>query len=131
MGYSCTAKAALVLDAVSFLMREAAGSESSNAMPDGGFFERSNKEHADGAITGTVFKRVAVYTDAERAKVAADMGPNVKPEWIGDPCKRAGTFKISADGKIVRFPGLSKTQRAEAERKGAAEFAGRYSNYGF
>jgi hypothetical protein len=122
MGYSCAVKAALVYDAISELI----GGTASNAMPDGGFHERSNVEHADGAITGTVFKRVGILTDAERAARAAEMGPNCKPEWIGDPCRRAGAFKITGDGKIVRFPGLSKVQRAKAEQIGAEQFTARY-----
>jgi hypothetical protein len=127
MGYSCAVKAALVYDAISSLI----GGTASNAMPDGGFHERSNVEHEDGAITGSVFKRVGILTHAERAARAAEMGPNCKPEWIGDPCRRAGAFKISSDGKIVRFPGLTKAQRAAAEQKGAALFTTRYGGSGF
>jgi hypothetical protein len=125
MGYSCAAKASLVFNAISELI----GAEASNAMPDGGFYERSNVEHDDGSITGSVFKRVRVLTDAERAERAAAMGPNAKPEWVGDPCRRAGVFKISGDGKIVRFPGLTKALRTAAEQKGAALFATRYPGF--
>jgi hypothetical protein len=129
VGYSCTVKASLVLDAIGAMLRKAAGSESSNAMPGGGFWERSNVEHADGAITGSVFKQVHVYTEAERAAAAVRAGCPDHPEWVGNPCVKAGRFRISADGKVVRFPRLTKAQRAAAEATGAKAFAERYASF--
>jgi hypothetical protein len=125
MGYSCTVKASLVLAAVESIMNEAMpDNQSSNKLPNG-FWERG-REQPDGAITGTVFKTVRILTDAERAEAAAKMSGGAKPDWIGDPCVRAGSFKISADGKIVRFPQLTAKQRKMAEMAGAVAFTARY-----
>jgi len=125
MGYSCTVKASLVLDAIQATFEATVPGTGSNRMPGGGFWERG-REQADGAITGTTWKLFRKLSDTERAEAAAKMGGNCKPEWIGDPCTRGGSFKISADGKILRFPGLSSAQKAAAEAKGAAMFAERY-----
>jgi hypothetical protein len=120
-----------VLDAIGAILTKASGEKSSNAIPGGGFWERSNVEHADGAITGSVFKEVHAYTEAERAAAAVRAGCPDHPEWIGNPCVKAGSFRISADGKIVRFPRITKTQKAEAETKGANAFAERYGNFNY
>jgi hypothetical protein len=124
MGYSCTAKASLVMDAVQAIMDRDNPNRVSNALPNG--FWEIGREQADGAITGTVWKTVRKYTDAERAAEAAKMGEHCKPEWVGDPVVRTGSFKVSADGKIVRFPQLTKRQKAEAEANGAASYTERY-----
>jgi hypothetical protein len=125
MGYSCTAKASLVLAAIQSVMDEAMpGDKSSNKLPNG-FWERG-REQPDGSITGTVFRTIRKLTDTERAARAAEMGPTVKPDWIGDPCVRAGSFKISADGKIVRFPQVTTKQRQIAEAAGDVAFTTRY-----
>ena len=121
MGYSCTARASLVMDAVrAILDRDIPGNRLSNKLPNG--FYEIGREQADGAITGTVWKTVRKYTDEERAAEAAKMGQSIRPEWVGDPCRKAGSFKVSAEGWIVRFPQLTKAQKAEAEAKGAAEY---------
>jgi hypothetical protein len=125
MGYSCTAKAALVLDAVQAIFEQSSPGSGSNRMPGGGFWERG-REQADGAITGTTWKLYRVLSEAERLEAAAKQGCPDHPEWIGNPVTRAGSFKIAADGKIVRFPGLSRAQKAAAEAKGAAEYARKY-----
>lgn len=118
MGWSCSAKASYVYHAITALV----GEKSSNSLPnDGGFYEGSRKEHADGAITGTVWKKTKTYTPEERAAEAK--ARNIPdPSWVGDPCKKAGSFKISGDGKIERFPLLPKEIKAAAEAKGAAEY---------
>lgn len=129
MGYSCAAAASLVLDAISELIAaelakrpEFAGKNvSSNAMPDGGFWERG-REQSDGAITGTVYKRTSTYSPAERAARARQMGADVKPEWIGDPCRRAGSFRIEPDGRVSRFPGIRASLLRRAEQIGAAKY---------
>lgn len=127
MGYSCTAKASLVLAAIQSVMDAAMPNDkSSNKLPNG-FWERG-REQPDGAITGTVFKTVRVLSDAERAEAAAKMGGACQPSWIGNPCVRAGSFKISADGKIVRFPQLTLKQRQIAEAAGACAFTARYES---
>ena len=88
MGWSCSAKASYTMEAISKLINR----KSSNDLPGGvGFYEASNKEWIDGSITGTVWKFV---------------GPN--------QCKKAGSFKISGDGKIERFPMLPKEIKAWA-----------------
>ena len=123
MGYSCAAKAAYVRDAITEHFHSL-GIESSNGLPDGGFWE-TGREQDDGAIVGTVFKCVRRYTPEERAAKAVEMSRNgvvCKPEWIGDPCRRAGSFKIDAEGVIVRFPGIDAKTRKVLESKGAAEF---------
>lgn len=127
MGYSCTAKAALVLAAVQSVMDKAMPDDkSSNKLPNG-FWERG-REQPDGSITGTVFKTVRILTEAERVARAREMGGSVMPDWIGNPCVRAGSFKISADGKIVRFPQLTKAQRKMAEMAGDVAFTERYGD---
>jgi hypothetical protein len=127
VGYSCTAKASLVLAAIQSVMDKAMPDDkSSNKLPNG-FWERG-REQPDGAITGTVFKTVRILSDAERAEAAAKMGGGAQPDWIGNPCVRAGSFKISADGKIVRFPQLTKAQRKMAEMAGNVAFTERYES---
>lgn len=101
MGYSCTAKAAYVRDAISELISKTYPEvKSSNGMPDGGFWE-VGRENYDGAITGTVWK-----------------------PWPEDPTRvvRRGGFKIDADGKVVRFPGLPRKILALAEKEGDATY---------
>lgn len=127
MGYSCTARASLVLAAIQSVMDKAMPNDkTSNKLPNG-FWERG-REQADGAITGTVFKTVRVLTEAERIEAAAKMGGACQPDWIGNPCVRAGSFKISADGKIVRFPQLTKKQRQIAEAASDVAFEERYGS---
>lgn len=113
MGYSCTVRASLVNDAV----RQLVGAKTSNAMPDGGFYE-IGREQPDGAITGIVWR---LLNDSE------------KQHWahlsnINERVTKRGSFKISADGKIVRWPGLSKDFRAKAEQIGAKLYQEKYGN---
>lgn len=96
MGWSCSAKASYTLEAITKLIDR----ESSNDLPGGiGFFEASREEWIDGSITGTVWKFVA----ANRAS-------------------SAGSFKISGEGKIVRFPLLPKEIKAWAEALSAVQY---------
>ncbi len=53
MGYSCAAKARYTLDKLSELI----AAPMSNGMPDGGLYEHG-RENADGAITGTVWRKL-------------------------------------------------------------------------
>ena len=96
MGYSCTAAASFTMDAIGKLI----GGIASNAMPDGGFYERG-REQPDGAMTGTVWASIA-----------------------GDPnhCRKRGGFRINPDGKVARFPGLNRGLLTKAERMGAKEY---------
>lgn len=75
MGWSCTLEAAKTLEALTNACIEATGTQ--NQFRHNGellFFEHSRREHEDGAVTGSVF--------------------NMKG-------RRVGSFKISADGKIL------------------------------
>lgn len=109
MGWSCAAKASLVEHALSTILKEKHGVEGSNGLPGGGFWEISRKEHADGSITGTVWK-----------SVPAPAGKT------GKYVNKAGSFKITGEGKIVRFPGLPKGVKEAAEAAGAKEYTARY-----
>jgi hypothetical protein len=90
-GYSCTQAADHMLGVI----RHTFGSkDSSNVLILSGeryFYERG-RENADGAITGTLML----------------MLPN-------DYARNAGSYKIAADGTIVRFPKLTAVQRKECE----------------
>ncbi len=122
MGYSCTAIASYVVAAVEAKIKEAHPEHrASNAMPDGGFWERG-REQRDGAITGTVFKVVRVYTQEEREAAAKAMGGGVKADWIGDPCRKAGSMKVSAEGKVVRWAGVPRAWFKAAEEAGAKRY---------
>jgi hypothetical protein len=120
MGYSYAAKAGYVFQALGEIARRGTTNQSSNGLPDG-FYETSRVEHDDGSITGTVWKTIKKLTDEERKAEAVKRGiPD--PDWVGDPVVRRGSFKISGDGKVVRFPGISKAAKAEAEKAGAAKY---------
>lgn len=123
MGYSCSARAALTLDALQAILTKETPQAGSNALP-GGFWERG-REQRDGAITGTVWKTIGTYTPEQRAAKAAEMGIS-NPEWIGDPVRKAGSFKINADGTIARFPMVPLHWRITAIGNGAREYQRRY-----
>ena len=103
MGYSYAMKAGYTLDAI----RNAIGGETTNAMPDGGFWE-TGRENGDGAITGTVWK-----LEPDRLHVV-----------------RRGSFRIEATGKVARFPGLPVALAREAEKAGEAQYRTRFSAAG-
>ena len=101
MGYSCTARAAYALDAITALITETGGHGSSNMWNHGGasyFYERG-RETSDGAIVGSVWKMNEDGT-----------------------AHRGGGFKISSDGDVVRFPNVPREWRLVAELFGAAEY---------
>jgi hypothetical protein len=82
MGWSCSALASKTADKWSAFCAKSTGS--SNVYIDKGvryFYETSNREHADGAITGKIWRM-------------AD----------GDLAYPAGTFRINPDGTIARAP---------------------------
>jgi hypothetical protein len=120
MGYSYAAKAGYVLTALQAVVDREWPNPVSNALPNG--FWETGKENADGAITGTVWRTVKKLTDEERKAEAIKRGCADHPDWIGDPCRRAGSFRIEATGKIKRFPTIPAAWRAEAERTGAERF---------
>lgn len=53
------------------------------------FWEISRKEHADGAITGTIYRMLPVAGDKHM-------------------CLPAGSFRINGDGTVKRGPALLK-----------------------
>jgi len=88
MGWSCSVQAGATTDAWAAACIEATGSQ--NVWEEGGgpsefnqavrfFYEISNVEHSDGAITGAVFRFVGV-----------------------DSCKLVGSFRIEPDGRVSR-----------------------------
>jgi len=94
MGYSCTAAAALKLEAIMKGLREAGLTVYHNGRPmtntwkrgkDTLFYERG-RENPDGAITGSIFSISG---------------------------RRVGSFRIEPDGQVTRFPGIPKGIREQ------------------
>ena len=74
------------------------------------FFERSNKEHDDGAITGSVHKFVD-YNGEKR-------------------CRKAGAFRIDGEGRVVRFPTMPSNVRMNYTMKDRKTYIDRHGNPG-
>jgi hypothetical protein len=87
MGYSCTKAAS---DMLGLIRHTFTDGQTSNGLRIGAatFFYEIGRENADGSITGTLFENV----DESHAR-------------------RYGSFKIHAEGVIVRFPGIKNNQR--------------------
>lgn len=107
MGYSCRADAAYALERIEAASQAAHGAHHSglivnNAGKVVGFYERG-RENADGAITGSIFRVYGEFPWAhdEQSRLLA-------------PCKRAGSFRISPDGEVERFPLMAKAILAKA-----------------
>lgn len=87
MGWSCRVEAGDTMDKVQAACIAQTGS--ANTWTDGQrtyFLEASRTEHADGAITGTVFR------------------------MLGDSmAQRSGSFRIDGDGTMARIPASLKT----------------------
>jgi len=86
MGWSCAAAASDTMFRWEMACRATTGSQ--NVFEDGGFryfWETSSTEHDDGSVTGTVWKMVGETT-----------------------CRKAGTFRIDGDGRVVRAPAFLK-----------------------
>lgn len=85
MGWSCAADASRTMEKWVAACRAVTGS--SNVFKIGDkffFFESSNREHRDGAITGAIFWMLK--------------GP-------GDgPARKVGSFKIRGDGSVAKAP---------------------------
>lgn len=62
------------------------------------YFCELGREQRDGSITGTVFR----------------MTPD------GAHCRKVGSLKISPDGAVLRWPGSSAVQRAQASKAPAS-----------
>ncbi len=102
MGWSCRADAGRTMNALEKACREQTGM-SSNYM-DGGreyFWESSRREHADGAITGSIMLML-----------------EKRPDGSGT-CRKVGTFRIEPDGTVRRGPAILK-QAAKNAMKAAA-----------
>ena len=93
MGYSCTVRASYTAEAVQARFRH---ENSGNTFSvDGGetvYFSERGREQADGAVTGSIFKML--------------------PDGMA---RRAGGYRIEADGKITRFKGVPKKFWSEFE----------------
>lgn len=88
MGWSCRKDAGDTMDRwTEFCVKQTGSQNTYESRGSKYFWEASRTEHADGAITGTVFKMV----DENR-------------------CKRAGSFRINGDGTVARYPtGMTRT----------------------
>jgi hypothetical protein len=105
MGYSCTAIAGFTQDAMLEIL-QAAGpcpKNTSNGWIAKGkyFFCERGREHNDGSITGTVW------------------GPSEKGEGF---VHNVGGYRITAEGKVARWPTSTAAQRLMAEQEGAKVF---------
>lgn len=91
MGWSCAAAAGDTMDKWTAACRAQTGS-SNTFKVDGQefFFEQSNREHDDGAITGTIWLMLTK-----------------KPDGSGT-VRKAGTFRIEGDGSVKRAPAFLK-----------------------
>jgi len=92
MGYSCTAKAHFTMDGIDSCLDKINANKFKHNNNE--YFYEIGKENSNGAITGTIWK------------------------IDGDYCKRVGSFRINRDGKIIRFPYLSKRKKIYAELYG-------------
>jgi hypothetical protein len=105
MGWSCSAKASFFMEALSQVSGLPSSNEISNAKGEAiGFYEQSSREHADGAITGSVWK----YVDAEKR------------------VRKAGSFRIDGDGSVDRFPLVPLAQILEAKKIAGERYARAY-----
>ena len=93
MGYSCTKDADEMLGLIRHTFSDG---KTSNGLRIGAatFFYEIGCENSDGSITGTLFENV----DETHAR-------------------RYGSFKIHAEGVIVRFPGIKQNQRVALKFK--------------
>ena len=106
MGWSCRTEAMQTMRAIERVM-EKKGSTFSNELITPtwrGMYEYSRREHADGAITGTVFR-------------------NVGKGYV----RKVGSFRINPDGDIARFPGISLQEQAYIHTQ-AEWYLGSYDN---
>jgi len=99
MGWSCRRDAGETLGKVTAACVESTGMSNTYEV-DGvrRFIEVSNKEHDDGAITGSVYRE------------------------IGDGlCRKAGSFRINGDGSVARGPAFLKDA---AKKPGRSRYHG-------
>lgn len=112
MGYSCSALASLVCDAILVQLQSAGNTQNtSNGWTIEGkdyFFERG-RENGDGAITGCVY------------------GPSIKGPGFAH---KVGSVRIDSEGHIIRWATSNATQRNVAELAGKADYERRYVLFG-
>lgn len=105
MGWSCSRDAGIVLHRWTAACAEQSGM-SNVAVVDGvrHVIELSNREHADGAITGTLMREVLRGPQqAHVAPPAHELALGIAQQE-GFMAKPAGTFRINGDGSIARAP---------------------------
>jgi len=100
MGYSCTVKADMVLEALYTQLQATGPAKVANGWTVGKreYFFEQGRENTDGSITGTIREVI---------------------------CKLAyhrGSAKINHDGKISRWPSSTKAQRESAMIAGLVKF---------
>jgi hypothetical protein len=81
MGWSCSRAASFTMDAISdFCYKQEKSNNVFSSKGNKYFIEWSRREHADGAITGSIMK------------------------MSGATCKKSGSIRIERDGKISKVP---------------------------
>jgi hypothetical protein len=87
MGYSCTKDAS---DMLGLIRHSFSDGKTSNGLTIGGrsYFYEVGRENADGSITGSLYMDV----DESNARIV-------------------GRFKVNADGRVLRFPRITRDQR--------------------
>lgn len=103
MGYSCTARASFVEETFSAYCVASTGSSNTWKTEKGEFFYERGRETDSGAIVGSVWK----FVSEERVI-------------------RVGSYKISAEGEVVRFPNMTSSLKKAAEKEGAAKYERTY-----
>lgn len=93
MGYSCTAMASFVIDAIMAAVRHENSGNTYKGKDGQLYFWERGRENSDGAMTGVIQR----------------MLPN-------DYCRRVASFRIEPNGRITRFYGLTKAVKERAER---------------
>lgn len=95
MGYSCSAKASYTINAIQLL------SDFDIKNKEYKYFIEIGRENKDGSITGKVYQIDKDFEDGSGFRRRQ--------------CFLKGSFKVDANGKIIRFPGLSNTLWGIAE----------------
>ena len=91
MGYSCRASAAEAVDAILAKVTDPQGTSNGWVHQGVAYFWERGKEWNDGRITGTVYKNL----------------PG------GEHCRKAGTILVSPGGRVVRWPHIPLSVRAD------------------
>lgn len=108
MGYSCSAKAGEVLDALIIQLKATEKkSEASNTffVKDIEYFYEIGQENSDSSITGSIYK-----VDENKF------------------CRKSGRFRIESNGKISCFTHSTKAQREAAMKAGLIKFHEMYKS---